>query len=169
MELLTALRTAMMKANVVTTLMKIRKTRWLVNIWSVCQHTMKLSARSFSTVSLNLSPAARGGGGKHVIAAALRNNEDSVEVDVARNGEFAARDDEYLSFLTQFLAIHGEGTFFVMLLAAEEIPDLTLTLPGLSSQDIQSSGHKSLDTTLSYIQNRTTFWIGRAAKDLKNS
>ncbi|KFH46078.1 hypothetical protein ACRE_030900 [Hapsidospora chrysogenum ATCC 11550] len=91
---------------------------------------------------------SRSKGGKHVIATALRENEDSVEVDVARNDEFAAMDDEYLSSLTEFLALHGDG---------------------LSSQDTQSSAHKFLDTIFTYSRDRIIFWIERAARDLHDS
>jgi hypothetical protein len=48
-------------------------------------------------------------GPKFVTAAALRENEDSIEIDLARNDGFDANDDEYLSSLARFLAIEDEG------------------------------------------------------------
>lgn len=48
-------------------------------------------------------------GSKFVTAAALREKEDSVEIDLARNDGFDAKDDEYLSSLAMFLAIEDEG------------------------------------------------------------
>lgn len=48
-------------------------------------------------------------GPKFVIAAALREKEDSIEIDIARNNGFDPRDDEYLSSLAKFLAIENEG------------------------------------------------------------
>jgi hypothetical protein len=44
-------------------------------------------------------------GGATVTAAALRENEDSVEVDLSRNAGFQTQDEEYLSLLTGFLAV----------------------------------------------------------------
>ena len=48
-------------------------------------------------------------GGAIVTATALRENEDNVEVDLARNEGFAARDADYLSLLANFLAAEDTG------------------------------------------------------------
>jgi len=42
-------------------------------------------------------------GGKHVAATALREGEDSVEIDIASNSPFTVEDDEYLASLARFL------------------------------------------------------------------
>ncbi|CRG91334.1 hypothetical protein PISL3812_08382 [Talaromyces islandicus] len=47
-------------------------------------------------------------GSKFVTAAGLRKEEGSIEIDVARNDGFDARDDEYLSLLGRLLAIEDE-------------------------------------------------------------
>ncbi|KAJ6108542.1 hypothetical protein N7523_009865 [Penicillium sp. IBT 18751x] len=47
-------------------------------------------------------------GGGHVTAAALREKEDSVEIDIARNTEFRSEDTKYLSSLVRFLCRRGE-------------------------------------------------------------
>jgi hypothetical protein len=47
-------------------------------------------------------------GGKYVTAAALREKEDSTEVDIARNTEFGPKDNDYLSSLARFLHRQGE-------------------------------------------------------------
>ncbi|CAI7639200.1 unnamed protein product [Penicillium pancosmium] len=47
-------------------------------------------------------------GGKYVTAAALREKEDSIEVDIARNTEFEPKDSDYLSSLARFLHRQGE-------------------------------------------------------------
>lgn len=49
-------------------------------------------------------------GGKFVTAAALREKENGVEVDIARNNGLDADDDEeYLDSLKQFLAMQARG------------------------------------------------------------
>lgn len=50
-------------------------------------------------------------GPKFVTTAALRDKEDSIEIDLARNDGFDASDDEYLSSLARFLAIEDEGKY----------------------------------------------------------
>ncbi|KAK4168118.1 hypothetical protein QBC43DRAFT_309729 [Cladorrhinum sp. PSN259] len=52
-------------------------------------------------------------GGSHVTAAALREREDCVEVDIARNGPFDSSDDDYLKALTSFL--RGDVQFLAFL------------------------------------------------------
>jgi hypothetical protein len=47
-------------------------------------------------------------GGKHVTAAALRDKDDSIEIDIARNTGFKLEDKNYLSSLTRFLTRQGE-------------------------------------------------------------
>jgi len=47
-------------------------------------------------------------GGKHVAATALREKENSVEVDVASNSPFSVEDDQWLACLSHFLANCGE-------------------------------------------------------------
>ncbi|KAJ5998540.1 hypothetical protein N7451_006350 [Penicillium sp. IBT 35674x] len=47
-------------------------------------------------------------GGKHVTAAALREKEDSIEIDLARNTGFRCEDQEYISSLARFLSRQGE-------------------------------------------------------------
>ncbi len=46
-------------------------------------------------------------GGANVTATALRENEDSIEVDLARNGGFQQSDEQYLVSLEAFLAAAG--------------------------------------------------------------
>jgi hypothetical protein len=46
-------------------------------------------------------------GGKFVTAAALREKEDEVEVDIARNNGLDADDEEYMDSLKQFLAMQA--------------------------------------------------------------
>lgn len=48
-------------------------------------------------------------GGKHVTAAALREKEDSIEIDIARNTGFEREDNNYLSSLACFLTRQGES------------------------------------------------------------
>ncbi|KAK0721105.1 hypothetical protein B0H67DRAFT_609555 [Lasiosphaeris hirsuta] len=48
-------------------------------------------------------------GGKHVTATALREKENSVEVDVAKNTPFSVEDDKWLASLSHFLAKGGGG------------------------------------------------------------
>ncbi|GFF25003.1 hypothetical protein IFM46972_01247 [Aspergillus udagawae] len=48
-------------------------------------------------------------GGRFVTAAALREKEDEVEVDIARNEGLNADDTAYLDSLMQFLAIQARG------------------------------------------------------------
>jgi hypothetical protein len=50
-------------------------------------------------------------GGATVTAAALREKEDSVEVDLARNDGFGPCDDRYLPLLVGFLAAEDMGKF----------------------------------------------------------
>jgi hypothetical protein len=50
-------------------------------------------------------------GGKYVTATALREKEDQVEVDIARNSDFTTSDTEYLALLERFLAMQGDGRF----------------------------------------------------------
>ena len=47
-------------------------------------------------------------GGKHVAATALREKENSVEIDVASNSPFNAKDEEYFASLSRFLGSCGE-------------------------------------------------------------
>lgn len=47
-------------------------------------------------------------GGKYVTAAALREKEDSIEIDIARNTGFGREDNNFLSSLTRFLSRQGE-------------------------------------------------------------
>jgi hypothetical protein len=47
-------------------------------------------------------------GGKHVTAAALREKEDSIEIDIARNTGFRCEDENYLFSLARFLSRRGE-------------------------------------------------------------
>jgi hypothetical protein len=48
-------------------------------------------------------------GGDCVTATALREKEDDVEVDVARNNGLNLEDEAYLGGLKQFLAMQAEG------------------------------------------------------------
>jgi hypothetical protein len=48
-------------------------------------------------------------GGATVTAAALREKEDSVEVDLSRNSGFGTHDERYLSLLAGFLAAADIG------------------------------------------------------------
>lgn len=48
-------------------------------------------------------------GGKYVTATALREEEDSVEIDIARNHGFNAKDEAYLTSLAKFLAMQGNS------------------------------------------------------------
>lgn len=51
-------------------------------------------------------------GGATVTAAALREKEDSVEVDLSRNDGFGTHDDSYLSLLAGFLAAGDIGKWW---------------------------------------------------------
>ena len=46
-------------------------------------------------------------GGKYVTVAALREKEDRVEVDIARNSPFESRDLVYLASLSSFMRERG--------------------------------------------------------------
>ncbi|KID94862.1 hypothetical protein MAJ_09161, partial [Metarhizium majus ARSEF 297] len=83
-------------------------------------------------------------GGATVTAAALREKEDSVEVDLSRNGGFAAHDETYLASLTKFLA------------SADTVD--TTVKEGEMEENLQSF----LDTTVDYNANRLDFWIQKA-------
>jgi hypothetical protein len=48
-------------------------------------------------------------GGKHVTAAALREKEDSIEIDIARNTRFRREDKNYLSSRVRFLSRRMES------------------------------------------------------------
>lgn len=48
-------------------------------------------------------------GGNFVTAAALREKEDEVEVDIAQNNGLDAEDRTYLDLLKQFLALQANG------------------------------------------------------------
>ncbi|KAL5360163.1 hypothetical protein BJX96DRAFT_68673 [Aspergillus floccosus] len=48
-------------------------------------------------------------GGDFVTATALREKEDEVEVDIARNNGFNVEDEAYLGDLRKFLAMQTEG------------------------------------------------------------
>lgn len=48
-------------------------------------------------------------GGKSVTATALREKENEVEVDIARNNGLNAEDEAYLGFLKRFLAMQADG------------------------------------------------------------
>lgn len=48
-------------------------------------------------------------GGEHVTAAALREKEDAIEIDIARNTGFGREDNNYLSSLARFLSRQGES------------------------------------------------------------
>jgi hypothetical protein len=48
-------------------------------------------------------------GGATVTAAALREKEDSVEVDLSRNNGFEKHDDTYLTLLARYLAAEDIG------------------------------------------------------------
>lgn len=48
-------------------------------------------------------------GGNFVTAAALREKEDEVEVDISQNNGLKAEDQTYLDFLKRFLALQADG------------------------------------------------------------
>lgn len=48
-------------------------------------------------------------GGNFVTAAALREKEDEVEIDIARNNALKAEDKVYLDSLKRFLAMQADG------------------------------------------------------------
>lgn len=50
-------------------------------------------------------------GGNHVTAATLREKEDSIEIDIARNTGFRCDDQKYLSSLAHFLSRRGERKY----------------------------------------------------------
>jgi hypothetical protein len=51
---------------------------------------------------------ARGKGGSLVTAATLRELEDSVEIDVARNDGLNEKDEDYMFSTSKFLSLQGE-------------------------------------------------------------
>ncbi|QKX54723.1 uncharacterized protein TRUGW13939_01812 [Talaromyces rugulosus] len=87
-------------------------------------------------------------GPKFVTAATLRENEDSIEIDLARNDGFDANDDEYLSSLARFLAIEDEE---------------------ISRQEVVDHCHWFLDRTTDYNLNRVDFWVEKTVGILKGS
>lgn len=105
-------------------------------------------------------------GGKHVTATALREKEDSVEVDVARNNGFDSHDEVYLSSLSKLLAMQGDGKH-------------NITHRHYSSQALMSrqaiSDHKAvgchsfLRETIAYNASRLDFWIESVAELLRGS
>ncbi|SPO06386.1 uncharacterized protein DNG_09075 [Cephalotrichum gorgonifer] len=89
-------------------------------------------------------------GGATVTAAALREKEDSVEVDLSRNAGFGALDERYLSLLAGFLA-------------SADIVD------SAADQVETKEGFRSfLETTIDLNANRLDFWFQKA-KDLIGS
>jgi len=100
-------------------------------------------------------------GGKHVTATALREREDCVEVDIARNSLFEAADDGYLASLSSFLRRYGTAR---------------PPLKGISSADIFSepdgaTDHPNdccfyplLEATATYNEKRLDVWVQDLAK-----
>ncbi|KAH6972719.1 hypothetical protein BKA56DRAFT_592733 [Ilyonectria sp. MPI-CAGE-AT-0026] len=85
-------------------------------------------------------------GGKYVTAAALREKEDSVEIDIVRNDGFSANDENYLSQLTKFLAIQGDDR---------------------SRPDSAEFCRSFLGDTIDYSESRVDYCIQDAAKVVK--
>jgi hypothetical protein len=50
-------------------------------------------------------------GGKYVTATTLREKEEQIEVEIARNSDFTTDDKKYLASLERFLAMQGDGRF----------------------------------------------------------
>ncbi|EJT73599.1 hypothetical protein GGTG_07455 [Gaeumannomyces tritici R3-111a-1] len=86
-------------------------------------------------------------GGDRVMATAMRESEDAIEVDIASNGGFGPEDEQYLDSLSQFLALEGD-------------------------EDTAEKRHAFLDATIAYNAPRIDFWadglvkITRKAQDL---
>ena len=85
-------------------------------------------------------------GGNHVAAAALREGEDSVEIDIASNRPFTIKDDEYLTSLSRFL---GEA-------------DTWETAP--TDRTIHSVEGPPLKATVTRNANRLDEWVGSLSK-----
>ncbi|KAF7122850.1 hypothetical protein CNMCM5793_000960 [Aspergillus hiratsukae] len=87
-------------------------------------------------------------GGKFVTAAALREKEDEVEVDIARNNGLNADDEEYLDSLKQFLAMQARE---------------------LSHPAIAEYSHAFLKTTITYSSARVDAQAEDVTKLLKGT
>lgn len=88
-------------------------------------------------------------GGKYVAATALREKEDSVEIDIASNSPFKPSDEEYLACLVRFL---GERS-------AEEGPPTDGTLYGADG-----ACHSLLELTVIRNASRVDWWQKELAK-----
>ncbi|KAK2734482.1 hypothetical protein FQN55_002652 [Onygenales sp. PD_40] len=87
-------------------------------------------------------------GGKTVTATALREKEDEVEVDIARNNGFNAKDEAYLGSLKRFLAMQDDN---------------------VSRQALAEYSHKFLRDTIAYTSERVDSQAEAVAKLLKRS
>ncbi|CAI7607135.1 unnamed protein product [Penicillium bialowiezense] len=86
-------------------------------------------------------------GGKHVTAAALREKEDSIEIDIARNTGFGREDNNFLSSLARFLSRQGERF----------------------SHQNSVDNHEFLRETIVYNASRVNDGVEKAAQLLKKS
>lgn len=94
-------------------------------------------------------------GGKYVAAAALREKETSVEIDVASNSPFNAKDEEYLGSLSRFIgSSRGEGGIAPT--------DNTLS-------DVELPSHTLLDSTVLRNAKRLDWWIKEFEKVLSGT
>ncbi|KAJ5158523.1 uncharacterized protein N7500_008174 [Penicillium coprophilum] len=87
-------------------------------------------------------------GGSFVTAAALREKEDEVEVDIAQNNGLDAEDRTYLDLLELFLALQADG---------------------ISPQVLAESSHDFLERTIAYSAERVDSQAEAVVKLLKES
>ncbi|KAJ5951069.1 uncharacterized protein N7479_009482 [Penicillium vulpinum] len=105
-------------------------------------------------------------GGKHVTAAALREKEGSIEIDIARNTGFSHKDDNYISSLTRFLARRGESNYYATH-RCDLLRILTMS-QGVSHQDAEDD-HYFLRQTIVYNASRVSDAVTKAVGLLNGS
>jgi len=104
-------------------------------------------------------------GGRYVAATALREGNNSVEIDIAGNSPFSIECDEWLALLSRFLASRGTRDTA----AAPTGAAGTTTNTGARHEEEEDSGHLLLELTVTRNADRLDQLIHLFAKLLRKS